>query len=71
MSKQKSLAQLQAAVDKFNSTFKEGDKLKLKDDDGNIKEVTVFADAQVLGGHSAVGWFLEINGCYSLDRVIY
>ena len=34
-----------------------------------VKEVTVDSEATVLGGHSAVGWFKEISGCYQLDRV--
>ncbi len=67
--KQKSLKQLQSQVDEFNSTYKVGDTLLLEKDSGEKQTVTVYSPATVLGGHSAVGWFEEISGCYSLDRV--
>ena len=67
--KQKSLATLQKEVDAFNANFKPGDKVKLKTDEGTIIEVTVRFPASIMGGHSAVGWFEEISGCYMLDRV--
>lgn len=69
--KQKSQKQLQAEVDKFNENFPIGSKVKLKKDSGQIQEVTVESEASILGGHSAVGWFEEISGCYDLGRVIY
>jgi hypothetical protein len=68
--KSKSQAKLQAQVDKFNATYGIGCKVDLKKDDGSIVPVTVANKATVLGGHSAVGWFEEISGCYSLDRVV-
>lgn len=67
--KQKSLKQLQFEVDKFNATYKVGDTLLLEKDSGEKQTVTVYNPATILGGHSAVGWFEEISGCYSLDRV--
>jgi len=67
--KQKSLKQLQSQVDDFNATYKVGDTLLLEKDSGERQTVTVHNPATILGGHSAVGWFEEISGCYSLDRV--
>ena len=69
--KDKAWAKNQELVLKFNTKHKVGDKVNLKMDDDSIVEVTIQAPAQILGGHSAVGWFVEISGCYALDRVIY
>jgi hypothetical protein len=62
---------LNGSVQIFNAIHKVGDKVNLKMDDDSIQEVTVQAPAQIIGGHSAVGWFIEISGCYALERVIY
>lgn len=62
-------AQLESQVHSFNKTYQIGDRVKLEMDNGDIKMVTVRMPATVLSGHSAVGWFKEISGCYSLDRV--
>lgn len=67
--KQKSLAKLQKQVDEFNSIYAEGSKVNIKRDSGEIQSVTVAHKASILGGHSAVGWFEEISGCFSLDRI--
>ena len=67
----KTQAQLSKEVVFFNKTYTVGEKVNLRMDDGSIKEVTVACPASILGGHSAVGWFAEISGCYQLDRVIY
>ncbi len=69
--KPKSQKQLQQQVDKFNAAYGIGSKVNLKKDDGSIVPVTVADKASILGGHSAVGWFEEISGCYSLDRVMH
>lgn len=69
MKKQKSQKELQAQIDKFNSTYGIGCKVDIQKDDGSIICVTVANKATIMGGHSAVGWFQEIRGCYSLDRV--
>lgn len=68
--KQKSQKQLDLEVENFNLKHKVGDKVKLLTDDGQTQEVTVRYPASILGGHSSVGWFEEISGCYQLDRVI-
>jgi hypothetical protein len=68
---QKSQVKLEKEVMDFNLRFKVGDKVNLEDDDGNIREVTIERPASILGGHSSVGWFEEISGCYQLDRVRY
>lgn len=70
MKGQKTEAQLLSRVYAFNKTYEVGARVKLKMDNGEIKIVTVKSPATILGGHSAVGWFNEISGCYSLDRVI-
>lgn len=62
---------LNSLVQIFNATYKVGDIVKLKMDDDSIQNVTIQAPAQILGGHSAVGWFIEISGCYDLSRVIF
>ncbi len=67
--KPKSQKQLQEQIDKFNGTYGIGCKVDIKLDSEEIKSVTVSDKATILGGHSAVGWFKEISGCYSLDRV--
>lgn len=67
--KQKTQEQLELEVKNFNLKFKVGDKVKLQKDDGEIQEVTVKHEATILSGHSSVGWFEEISGCYQLDRV--
>lgn len=67
--KQKSIKQLELEVENFNLKFKTGDKINIEKDNGEIQEVTVRAPATIMGGHSAVGWFEEISGCYQLDRV--
>lgn len=66
---QKTLAELEEQVRVFNGTYGIGCKVDIKLDSGEIKAVTVFNKASILSTHSAVGWFEEISGCYSLDRV--
>lgn len=68
--KQKSQKQLELEVENFNLKFGVGDRVRIKNDFGQIKEVTISNPASIMGGHSVVGWFEEISGCYSLDRVI-
>jgi len=65
----KTQAQLESQVYAFNKTYDIGDRLKIERDNGEIDIVTVKAPASIVGGHSAVGWFNEISGCYSLDRI--
>lgn len=67
--KQKTQAQLESQVHSFNKSVLIGGRVKIEMPDGEIKIVTVKAPASILGGHSAVGWFNEISGCYSLDKV--
>lgn len=68
--KQKSLKTLQREIDQFNSAYPVGSPVNVQMDSGDVKNCTVSSPATILGGHSAVGWFNEISGCYSLDRVI-
>ena len=65
----KSQAQLSLQVYNFNKQYSVGDRVKVEMDNGEVKVCTVKSEATILGGHSAVGWFEEISGCYSLDRV--
>lgn len=67
--KQKSERQLQKEVDVFNSKHPVGSKVNLLMDNKETKEVTVNHVATIMGGHSAVGWFKEVSGCYLLDKV--
>lgn len=61
--------QLELEVANFNLKYNIGDKVKIQNDAGEIKEVTVKSPASILGGHTSVGWFEEISGCYDLERV--
>lgn len=69
--KQPSQEQLEKQVNTFNEIYSIGDKVRLHVDDNSVKTVTVSNKATILGGHSAVGWFEEISGCYSLDNVVF
>lgn len=64
--KHKSARQLQQIVDKFNERFPVGAKLVLRKDSGEV-ETEVRAPAEVMGGHSAVGWFVGVSGAYSIE----
>jgi hypothetical protein len=61
---------LQKIVNLFNLTYPVGTKVILRKDSGEV-ETTVRAPAEILQGHSAVGWFEGVSGCYSIedDRV--
>ena len=37
-------------------------------DDGSTVETKVWHEATILGGHTAMGWFEDITGCYLLNR---
>lgn len=65
--KPKSQKQLQKIVDEFNNAHPVGTKCTIILDSGQAKEVTVRSEATIFGGHSAVGWFNEISGCYCIE----
>lgn len=65
----KTIIELQKQVDDFNAKYKIGNTVKISGANDIVKYVTVKHEATILGGHSAVGWFEEISGCYSLDKV--
>lgn len=67
--KQPSLLSLQDQVDQFNAEHHVGTQVNLRLDSGEVKTVTVKHKATILGGHSAVGWFEEVSGCYALRNV--
>lgn len=67
--KMKTEVQLLSQVYAFNKSAPVGSRVKIKMDIGEIKVVTVKSPATILGGHTAVGWFEEISGCYSLDKI--
>jgi acetylornithine/succinyldiaminopimelate/putrescine aminotransferase len=56
-------------VELFNKTYTTGDKVIVKDDNGNEFTDVVKAPASIMGGHTAVAW-LEDKGSYLLERVI-
>lgn len=60
------LKTLQKIVDRFNAQFPVGSKVILRKDSGEV-ETEVGAPAEVLQGHSAVGWFVGVSGCYSIE----
>lgn len=65
--RQPSQKKLQKIVDSFNAKFPVGSSVLLRKDSGII-ETTVRAPAEILGGHSAVGWFDGVVGCYAIDK---
>lgn len=67
--KQKSQKQLQKIVDDFNRAYPVGSEVDVKLDSGKLIHTRVTHEGTILGGHSAVAWFNNISGCYSLDRV--
>jgi hypothetical protein len=64
-----SVAQLQAACDKFNGANQVGAAVTVQLDGGETRETVTTSEAQVLSGHSAVIWLKGISGCYLLERV--
>ena len=64
--KQPSLAQLEKIVFHFNEAYPVGSEVMLRKDTETIA-TKVTAPAQVLSGHSAVGWFEGVSGCYSIE----
>lgn len=62
----RSAERLQRIVDEFNSKFPVGSTVILRKDTGEV-ETEVLARACVLSGHSAVGWFAGISGCYDIE----
>jgi hypothetical protein len=60
---------LQKKVDEFNINYPVGTEVYITKDDGGIMQTKVKHPAEVMGGHSAIGWFENISGCYSLDKV--
>ena len=59
-------AKEQRIVDDFNRCYPVGIRVVLRTDSGEI-ETTVTHPAQVLSGHTAVGWFQDVRGCYAIE----
>lgn len=57
---------LQRIVDQFNRDFPVGTAVILRKDSGPVSTM-VANPAQVLSGHSAVGWFEGVSGAYSIE----
>jgi hypothetical protein len=53
----------------FNRIYKEGDKIKMRDDSGDSFEAVVDSSALILSGHTPVV-FIKGKGAYSLTRLI-
>jgi len=64
----KKLAKLQAEIDAFNVECPVGTPVIVTKDLGEQFHTTVRHEATILGGHTAVGWFENITGCYLLSR---
>lgn len=64
--KQKTANQLAKIVEAFNAKYAVGSEVVLRMDTG-LLITKVRAPAEVLGGHSAVGWFEGVRGCYSIE----
>ncbi len=67
--KQKSPAENQKIVDKFNAKYPVGTAVNVTKDDGSIFPTTIKMEADVLGGHTPVGFFHGIAGGYDLTRI--
>jgi hypothetical protein len=63
-----SVKQEQKMVDDWNRECVIGQKVLLRLDDGSEMETYTTDKAMLLGGHTAVGWFHGVMGCYSLER---
>ena len=66
MRKQKTERELQNIVDDFNLKFPVGTQVVLKKDT-EVVQTVVESPAEILGGHSAVGWFRGVRGCYAIE----
>lgn len=64
--RQPTLKSLQGIVNKFNLLYPVGTPVLLRKDTATV-ETVVRAPAEVLSGHSAVGWFEGVSGCYSIE----
>lgn len=58
----------QEKVDAWNAKYPVGQKVIVTLDNGEEKVTTTWHKATVLSGHTAVGWFNGVRGCYVLDR---
>lgn len=56
------------AVAHWNQTVPIGCPVRVRMDDGSIKETLTESGAQMLGGHTAVIFLQGISGCYLLNR---
>ncbi len=65
---QKITEQEQKKVDDWNNKYPVGQKVIVTKDDLSEFETVTSHPAQVLEGHTAVGWFKGISGCYLLER---
>ena len=60
--------QFEGAVAQCNASCPVGTPVSVMMDDGTTVESKVTHEATILGGHTAMGWFEGISGCYKLDR---
>jgi len=58
----------QNLVDDWNEKHQVGQKVIVKLDNGHEVETVTTHEATLLSGHTAVGWFRDIRGCYKLTR---
>lgn len=60
-------SQLKKTVEQFNAKFPVGTAVILCKDSGEV-QTKVRAPAEIMGGHSAVGWFEGVSGAYSIEH---
>lgn len=70
MKDDKRAKELSKIVEEFNNKYSIGDKIAITVND-EPKYLTVKSKAIVLHGHSAVAWFNEIVGCYSIEELYF
>ena len=64
-----SAKKLSDAVERWNSRYQVGQRVRLRKDDGAVIETTTRTKAGILSGHSSVIWLDGVAGCYLLDCV--
>jgi hypothetical protein len=65
----KTLKRLSALVEKFNQDCPVGTIVTVKKDDGTSITSKVNAPAELLGGHTPVGWVEDMRSCFALERI--
>lgn len=69
MGKPKTLSQIQAQIEAWNSKHGIGADVTVRLDDGRLVTTKTASDAYVFGGHTSVVFLIGVKGLCALDRV--